>query len=362
MFLYYNRVENAGIKVLSLRFFPELLDQIEGVTIPLLSILLVNYNGLAHLHECMSSIHDQSFQDFEVVMVDNASKDGSVEFIRRNFPQVNIIISESNLGFAGGNNLGFRHCQGDYVFFLNNDTRLHHQAFESLGDAIRRHSGIHVFACFLIDFYNLEKVDSAGDTIYTAGIPFSFTGFPVSRFTEERVVTAACAGAAAYSRKLLERLEGFDEDFFLNLEDLDLSLRARHLGEQILFLPSVKVYHKGSASMGGKRSAISFYYVERNLLWFFIKNYPFPSLLNTLKYYPFLKTLRFFHAVRFGLVRIYFRATWDSLMKIPVMYGKRRAILKGSRITPEEFGLHLRPHWLKERIVIFRGRTEKISP
>lgn len=291
-------------------------------------------------------------------MVDNASKDDSVAYVRRQYPHVYIVISESNLGFAGGNNLGLTHCQGDYVFLLNNDTRLHPQALNTLAEAIRLHPQIKVFACFLINFNNPEKVDSAGDTIYTAGIPFSFNGFPVSRFTEERLVTGACAGAAVYSRKVLERLKGFDEDFFLNFEDMDLSLRARHMGEQILFIPLVKVYHKGSVSLGGKKSYASFYYSERNFLWLLIKNYPLPSLLATLPWHLTLKFLRLFHAIRFGCTGAFFRANWDCLKQLPKMWKKRRVILSTSRLSSDEFGCLLRRHWLRERIAILRGQRD----
>lgn len=331
-----------------------------GEQAPRISILIVNFNGLKHLKECLDSLERQTVRDFETVLVDNGSKDASVVFLREHYPWVKLVISESNLGFAGGNNLGLAHCRGDYVFFLNNDVRVHPEAVEKLLEGIYAHHGINVFACFLIDFHDPEKVDSAGDALYTSGIPFSFSGFPVSRFTTDRPVTAACAGAAAYSRELLKKLKGFDEDFFLVFEDMDLSLRARHEGEKIVFLSGVKIYHKGSASMGGKRSPISFYHAERNLLWLIIKNHPLPSLLNTLKYYPFLKALRLVHAMRFGFMGIYFKANFDSLRKVPSMWKKRRAILKGSRITPSEFSCLLRPHWLRERVAIFRGKSEKL--
>ena len=195
---------------------------------PRISILMVNYNGLTHLEECLSSIYSQDFNDFEIVMVDNASKDASVEFVEKRFPFVKTIRSARNLGFAGGNNLGLPHCRGYYVFLLNNDTRLDQDALKALSEAIHLHPQVHVFACFLIDFKDQKRVDSAGDTIYTTGIPFSFTGFPVSHFTNERPVTSACAGAAAYSRTVLEKLKGFDEDFFLLFEDLDPHIRNGH--------------------------------------------------------------------------------------------------------------------------------------
>lgn len=321
----------------------------------LLSILIVNYNGLKHLEECLGSIYSQVFDDYEVVMVDNASRDGSVDFVTRHFPSVRIVPSPVNTGFAGGNNLGVRHCRGDYVFLLNNDTRLDKDALGSLARAIREHPRNRVFACFLIDYQRPHLADSAGDTLYTVGRPFSFAGFPISRFTEPRPVTCACAGAAVYAKPLMERLGGFDEDFFLIFEDMDLSLRARHDGEDILFLPSVRVFHKGSASLGGKLSKLTIYYSERNFLPLLLKNFPLPSLLRILPGYLFLKVLRFFHAARANCLGAYFKGNIHALGRIPSALSGRRRILGESRLTPSEFQALLRRSWLKERLAMARG-------
>lgn len=320
----------------------------------LISILIVNYNGMKHLEDCLGSIRSQEFRDYEVVMVDNDSRDGSVEYVASRFPEVRVFPSGSNLGFAGGNNFGLRHCRGDFVFLLNNDTRLDPDALASIAREIQSHPGTRVFACFLVDFHRPDRADSAGDTLYTAGVPFSFAGFPISKFSEPRAVTAACAGAAVYARPLLESLGGFDEDFFLIFEDVDLSLRARHLGEEILFIPSVKVYHKGSASLGGKRSPLSFYYSERNFLPLLIKNYPLPSLLRTLPRYLAIKAFRFFHALRLGCLGAYLRANRDTLKMLPGSLRKRREILGTSRLAHGQFDRLLRRNWLRERLAVSR--------
>jgi len=321
---------------------------------PLLSILIVNHNGIEHLDECLGSIEAQDFRDFEIVMVDNASTDDSVALVGKRFPDVKIVRSTANLGFAGGNNLGIRNCRGDFVFLLNNDTRLQPGALPSLARGIRRNRGIRVFGCFLIDYENPDRVDSAGDTLYTAGVPFSFAGFPVTKFQAPRRVTAVCAGAAVYHRGLLDELGGFDEDFFLLFEDVDLCLRARHFGEDILFLPSVKVLHKGSASFGGKHSNLYLYYYERNLLLVFLKNFPLRSLLRTLPRHIALKIPRLLHAMVRGALATYLRANWDSIRMIPRALEKRRRILEISRLSPGEFDDLLRRHWLREQLAIAR--------
>src|SRR4051794_12378096 len=112
----------------------------------LISILIVNYNGMKHIDECFTSIFAQSYPNFEVIMVDNGSHDGSAERVEARFPSVKVVRAGKNLGFAEGNNFGYPHCKGDFIFFLNNDTRLDPDALLKLAQAVSEHGEIHVFA------------------------------------------------------------------------------------------------------------------------------------------------------------------------------------------------------------------------
>jgi GT2 family glycosyltransferase len=223
-----------------------------------------------------------------------------------------------------------------------------------LAAAAAAHPGTRVFASFLLNYAHPELADSAGDTVYDNGIPIGFSGYPARLFDAPRPVTAACAGAAMYHRALLESLGGFDEDFFLLFEDLDLSFRARHAGERILFVPSSRILHKGSASIG-KLSPLSLFYCERNIWFFFAKNFPASVLLTMLPDLVFFKAYRLWVALRFGAVRGYLRATAQSLALMPRMLQKRRRILGASRLTRAEFRGLLRKGWLRERLAFRRG-------
>jgi GT2 family glycosyltransferase len=322
---------------------------------PCLSILLVNYNGLAHLEECLSSIDAQSFRDFEVVMVDNASKDGSVAFVTARFPWVKIVPSGSNLGFAGGNNLGIPHCRGRNIFFLNNDTRLADGALAELDKAIRENPANRVFACFLVNYSDPTLVDSAGDCVYSTGPTFSFSRYPVSMFTEKRLVISPCAGAAVYGRDVLDKIGLFDEDFFLNFEDLDLGFRAQHAGEKILFLPDVKVYHKGSATLGGKKSPVSTFYAEKNYGLFLLKNFPAVNLIRFIPAFLFVKSARFVSLLLHGSVYHYLRGNWAFLKQAPLMLAKRKKIMATSVLSSGDFDKLLRKNWFRERLAWRRG-------
>jgi GT2 family glycosyltransferase len=322
---------------------------------PNFSILLVNYNGLVHLEECLRSIYTQEYQDFEVVMVDNASRDESVAFTQQHFPLVKIVESPKNLGFAGGNNLGLGHCLGRYIFFLNNDTCLASDALGELNNQVRGHPDLGIFGCFLINYANRSLADSAGDCLYAAGPVFSFSHYPVSMFTEPRFITSACAGAAVYSRAVLDKIGFFDEDFFLNFEDVDLSFRAQHVGEKILFLPSVKVFHKGSATLGGKKSPLSTYYSERNFGLFILKNFPLSNLIAFIPSFLFIKVARFFSLLRHQGFFPYLKGNWSSILLFPKILRKRKAILDSTVLTSRQFDQLLRRNWLRERLAFRRG-------
>lgn len=320
-----------------------------------ISILIVNFNGIKHLKECLESLYSQSYQCHEVVLVDNASIDGSIGYIEKNFNKIKIIKSDLNRGFAGGNNLGIPFCTGDYILFLNNDTRLDNNFLLALNNSINTFSTYSIFACFLLNYNEPQLADSAGDTVYTNGVPHGFSGYPATLFAKPREVTAACAGAALYSKKVLEKIGVFDEDFFLIFEDLDLSFRARHAGEKILFVPDAKVYHKGSASMGGKTSSTSFFYCERNIWLFILKNFPTPIILSMLPNLILFKGFRFFLSLRHRKFKLFLKATFVCMKLIPVILVKRKKILSNSVLTNKEFKQLLRPNWLKERIEIRRG-------
>ena len=325
---------------------------------PTLSILIVNWNGLKHLPECMLSVFSQIDPETEVVLVDNGSRDGSIAYLEKEYPRVRIVRSETNLGFAGGNNLGIRHCLGRYVFFLNNDTRLEPGALKALREAFVSYPEYAIFACFLVNYYEPSLVDSAGDTFYTSACGFSWAGYPTAMFRAPREVTLACAGAAVYEKGLLERLGGFDEDYFLILEDCDLAFRARHLGARIIFLPQVKVFHKGSASLGGKSSATSIYYSDRNYLQLLLKNYPLLTLLKSIPGIVFMKAMRLVVAARSRQLGAWARGNWATLLLIPKTLRKRRSLMRESILDRKAFEDLLRTNWWKERKAFKRGNYD----
>lgn len=322
---------------------------------PYISILVVSYNGLHLLKECLDSIEAQTFRDFEVVLVDNGSKDETEKFVRENYPGVRLVICTPNRGWGAGANFGFQYCRGEFIYFLNNDVSLDKTALEELVAASHDHPEAAIFASFLIRYHDRTKVDSAGDTVYTCGKSFTFGGYPVSIFTKQRWITSACMGAALFSRKVLDKIGLLDIDFFLNYEDLDLSFRARHAGEKILFVPESKVYHYGSVTLGGRTSYTSLFYAERNFGLFVLKNFPLPFLLKFIPSIFFVKSWGLLKAVWCGHPMAFVRGNLSFLALLPKIPAKRRAILGSSVLSNSEFEALFRKNWLKEKIAYLRG-------
>lgn len=325
---------------------------------PLISVLIVNYNGRALLEECFRSLERQTFRDFETVMVDNASRDGSIEFVREAFPWVRVVASEENLGFGGGNNLGYRHCAGKFIYFLNNDVEADPEALGELARAIEDNPGIGIFQSFLIQHRDRTKADSAGDTLYTCGKGCTFVNYPVSVFSSPRLITSACGGAALFSRAVLEKIGLFDADYFLNYEDLDLSFRAQHAGEKILFVPSSRIYHYGGISQGGRTSYTSLFYAERNFGLFVLKNFPAGFLVRFIPGFLFVKAWGLLKAVWSGHPFAYVRGNLSFFTLLRGIPAKRRAILGSSMLSPREFRALFRKNWLREKIAYLRGNYD----
>lgn len=248
---------------------------------PLVSVIIVNFNGRKFLQDCLSSLLRQSYSPFEVILVDNASHDGSVEFVREHFPQVRILVEKVNLGFAGGSNAGIREAQGEFILTLNNDTITDPRFIENLVRPMTSDS--HLGMCASKMLFPDGRINSTGICISRSGAAWDRGIFEQNsgQYDNEDEVFGPCAGAALYRRAMLDEIGLFDEDFFIYMEDVDLAFRARLAGWECRFIPAAKVIHIMGGS-SGIHSDLSVFYGNRNLLWNAIKNFPMRTLLISL--------------------------------------------------------------------------------
>jgi GT2 family glycosyltransferase len=252
------------------------------------SIIIPNWNGELFLNTCLGSLRRQSLDNFEILLVDNGSTDGSVSFVERSFPEVRVISLEENRGFSAAVNAGIRSADTEYVALLNNDTQAEPGWLEALWQAAERHPEASLFASRLVDFQDQRVLDGAGDALRRSGLPYRLGHRELDRgqFDREAFVFGACAAAALYRRSLFEEIGLFDEDFFAYCEDGDVSFRAQLAGHRCLYAPEAVVYHVGSASTGGKRSPTATRLGTQNGVNLLVKNLPtslawrlLPSLL-----------------------------------------------------------------------------------
>jgi GT2 family glycosyltransferase len=320
---------------------------------PLVSIIIVNWNGLAHLPDCLDSLAAQTFRDFEVVLVDNGSKDGSVSFVTKRYPWVRVIPLPENTGFATGNNRGFAHSRGDYIVTLNNDTRAESQWLETLVGVADAHPQAGMVGSRICSFSDPDRIDSVGMGVCLDGMSRGrYRNQPWSSLrlkeVEEILFPSACA--ALYRRTMLEETGFFDDDFFAYAEDSDLGLRGRLSGWDAVLATKAVVYHKYSQTTGSL-SPFKVYLVERNHYWVALKNFPLSRLLAL----PLFTVLRYFEQLRVVLagrgaggefradgsgrvlVGAFFKGSVDSLRGIPRMLRKRRQIMVKRRMPMREF-------------------------
>ncbi len=245
-----------------------------------ISVVIPNWNGAHWLAPCLDSLKAQSFRDFRVYVVDNASQDGSRELLGREYPWVRLIRNSSNLGFAGGMNAGIRQAEGELIAALNNDTVTDPGWLAALAEAMDAHPEAGLGASRILDFADRTLIDSFGDGFLPWGLSFKVgagcpdTGdpLPVTK------VQSACAAASVYRAEMLRRIGSFDEDFFAYMEDIDLGLRAQSAGYECIFIPRARVYHIGSATSGGEASAFSIRHTVRNSYLVTLRNVPAPLL------------------------------------------------------------------------------------
>ena len=239
------------------------------------TVIIPNYNGLRFLKDCLTALENKSMKDFETLVIDNASSDESVAYIRENFPNVNVMVMEKNLGFSGGVNVGIQSAKTPYVLLLNNDTEVDTHFVEEMVHAIEESPNIFSVSSKMIQFYDREKLDDAGDLYGILGWGFQRgIDAPATSYTKKEEIFSACAGAAIYRKDVFEKIGYFDELHFAYLEDIDVGYRGKIAGYKNMYCPTAIVYHVGSGTSGSKYNSFKVKLAARNSVYLNYKNMP----------------------------------------------------------------------------------------
>jgi GT2 family glycosyltransferase len=242
----------------------------------LASVIIVSYNSRAHLEGCLESVCAPLPPGCEVIVVDNASSDGSAEAVEGAFPQVCLLRTAQNLGYGGGNNLGASAAQGEYLAFLNPDTVVEPGWLEALIAALKADPQAGLATSKILLLREPGKINTCGNDIHISGLTLCRgAGRAREAYPEIEEVNAVSGAAFLIRRALFETLGGFDPAFFMYLEDTDLSLRARLAGWRCLYVPGSVVYHDYTLRFGPCKT----FYQERNRYMILLKNLRPRSLL-----------------------------------------------------------------------------------
>lgn len=303
------------------------------------SVIIVTWNGKDLLGDCFESLERQSYKDFEIILVDNGSTDGTLDYVQSlNLENMKVIPLSSNQGFSGGNNAALPHASGSILALLNNDARPEEMWLEKGVKALE--NGADMVACRILKA-DRKTIDKAGHLIFFDGLNRGLgTGQPDGPFFSQRQEALWPDGCAAFYRKsMIDHIGFFDSDFYLYGEDADLGFRARRAGYSCVYEPEACVIHLQSSSLG-KFNPQKIFFVERNRIYLLIKNFPLSWILMspfyTLKRYIFnLVSLLYGRGAAAGfrqerssllLATVLLKASFAGALGIPKMIVKRRNV------------------------------------
>ena len=278
---------------------------------PLVSVIVVNYNGRHYLKACFDSLLDGSYKNIEIIFVDNGSRDNSVRFVRMNYPRIKVVDNKANLGLAIASNLGAEQAGGKYLFFYNNDTIAEQGMIEELVTAAESDPGTGIFGCTTMTYDGKEVINS--------GVACDVYGYPYGGGEPLYV------DAAIFIRKsVFDEIGGFDPKLFLYGEDRDICWRAQIYGHGVKVVPTAVFYHDSFCAMKDGKYTTNIWkrhVGERNLMRTFIKNYTLKNIIRFMPGYLAISALEIAAFLVLGRFRVvtsaYLAAYWWNIRNLP---------------------------------------------
>lgn len=303
---------------------------------PFISIVVLNYNGLQFCKDCFDSIRELTYPYYEVIMIDNLSTDDSVTYVRTHFPEVRIIELDQNNGFAKGNNIGVHAARGKYLFFLNQDTVLEKDCLHELVQAIESDPNIGICGAKMMFWNEKQVINSTGLIINKICFCWDRGSFEcdLGQYDEDTEVVSVSGGAMLIRKDLFDKLGGFDAEYFMYYEDLDLGLRTWLTGYRVIFVPKAVIYHKMQYSY---QKYYHFEYLDhRNRLRTMLKNVSLKNLVWMLPLSVFNDVICIFswlYLGKFMFIKYRLMALLWNIRMLPNTFYERRNIQKNRIIS-----------------------------
>ncbi len=280
------------------------------------SVVTPNYNGERFLKTFLNSLNEDSEYIGEVIIVDNGSSDGSVDYIKGNsydFPLV-LIENSDNLGFAPAVNQGILKAKNELIFSLNNDTEVKKGSIKALIDLITSSEEIFSVQAKMLQYNNKQLIDDVGDEYnLLAWTKKTGENHHSDEYNQVKEIFSSCAGAAMYKKSILEDIGLFDDNFFAYMEDVDLAIRSKINGYKNLLCPQAIVYHIGSATSGSRYNEFKVKLAARNNVWVVYKNLPIPFKIINFIFLFFGFFIKYLFFVKKGFGSIYLLGIREGL-------------------------------------------------
>jgi len=303
-----------------------------------LTVAIANHNGRALLEAMLPSLALQSLRPSRIVVVDDCSKDDSVEYLRAHWPQVRLVCLPARGGVTAALNACLQAADTELVGLFNNDMELAPECLSELVAELDRHPQIGSVTPKMLDFSDRSVLDGAGDALNWrgGGTRRGHDERDVGQYDRREEVFGPCGGAALYRRRALDAVGAFDEAYYAYYEDIDWAFRAQLLGIRCRYVPSAVLYHRGSATLGRGMSEFNGYHLWRNPIWLIAKCYPASTLL---RHAPALlrgQAGNLYTALRERKLRVWARAMRDAIAGLSSALRKRRAVQRTRTITAAE--------------------------
>ncbi|QQG47084.1 MAG: glycosyltransferase family 2 protein [Candidatus Woesebacteria bacterium] len=250
----------------------------------LVTIIIVNWNGLHHLKKCLPSLYKQNYKKIEIILVDNASTDESVVWTKKNFSKIKIIKNSKNLGFAQGNNVGYKIASGEYILFLNNDTKVSKNFLKELLKVLSSDPKIGGAQSKILFMDSPSQLDSAGSYMTYTGFLYHLGIYQNPKnFKKQFEIFSAKGACMIFKKKVIDKIliDGniFDSRFFAYFEETDFCHRVWLSGYKIVFAPKSIIYHKFGATSILLAKPFIEYHSYKNRINSYIKNLSLKNLL-----------------------------------------------------------------------------------
>jgi GT2 family glycosyltransferase len=305
---------------------------------PRLTAVVLTYNRRELLETVLTSLAGQRSEPFDTVVVDNGSTDDTVTWLTDNWSEVRVVALAHNVGVTAALNVCVQAAESEFVALLNNDVELDKECLRNMMTELDAHPDAGAATAKLVDFYNRDVIDGAGDIFFWSGEAArrGQSARDEGQYDEPRPIFGACGGAAIFRRRALEEVGPFDEDFFAIREDVDWSFRAQLLGYTCRYVPSAVAYHMGSATLGRAPSDFVLYHNWRNEIWVVLKNYPLSALLRHGHEVVVSQLHNLVWTVQTRRMAVFARVWRDVLLGMPRLLGKRRLVQRSRSVGLRE--------------------------